>query len=299
MPNEITVSRFGHILFPVDFSERSRAAAPFVHSMASRYGSRVTLLHAVQQPSPVYSGMDAIYPPTYRHDEIRDEILTKLEEFRDSQLPRLGAHCVVEFGDPAGVIVDFAHTNRAALIALPTHGYGVFRRLLLGSVTSKVLHDATIPVWTSAHCPEPSHRAHPLPRHVLCALDLKPDSLRVLELAIEIASDTTAALEIVHAAPEGYAQNENDPARAIEIRIRELLEAAGKAELVKLEPERQTEYPPACNQGDVAKFVREMATRRRSDLVIIGRGQIQHTLGQLHANSYAIVRESPCPVLSL
>ena len=299
MPHEITVSRFQQILFPVDFSDRSRAAAPFIHSMATRYGSHVTLLHAVQIPSPVYSGMDITYPPNPDRQELSDEILSKLEEFRDNQLPRLDARCVVEFGDPANAIVDFAHQNRVALIALPTHGYGAFRRLLLGSVAAKVLHDATVPVWTSAHCPESGHRAHPLPRHILCALDLKPDSLRVLQLAIEIASDTTATLEIVHAAPEGYAQSENDPARAIEIRIRELLQTAGDAELVKLEPEIHAEYPPPCNQGDVAKLVRDVATSRRSDLVIIGRGRIQHALGQLHAHAYSIVRESPCPVLSI
>ena len=42
-----------HIAFPVDFSIRCYGTVPFVQSMASRYGARVTLIHVVQ---PVYAG---------------------------------------------------------------------------------------------------------------------------------------------------------------------------------------------------------------------------------------------------
>jgi hypothetical protein len=48
-------------------------------------------------------------------------------------------------------IVEFAHNNNITLIAMPTHGYGLFRRFLLGSVTAKVLHDADCPIWTGVH----------------------------------------------------------------------------------------------------------------------------------------------------
>ncbi len=37
---------------------------------------------------------------------------------------------------------------------MPTHGYGPFRRFILGSVTAKVLHDADCPVWTGVHLEE-------------------------------------------------------------------------------------------------------------------------------------------------
>jgi hypothetical protein len=34
------------------------------------------------------------------------------------------------------------------MILMPTHGYGPFRQMLLGSVTAKVLHDSKCPVLT-------------------------------------------------------------------------------------------------------------------------------------------------------
>jgi nucleotide-binding universal stress UspA family protein len=103
-------------------------------------------------------------------------------------------------GDPATVIVDYIAQNAVDLVMLPTHGYGPFRRFLLGSVTAKVLHDAKCPVWTSTHLP-----AIPTPpaayRNVLCALDLKQDSLTVLRWAVEFAHENGATLTLAHAMP--------------------------------------------------------------------------------------------------
>jgi len=45
--------------------------------------------------------------------------------------------------------------------------------------------------------------------------------------------------------------------------------------------------------------VRNIALKSRADLVVIGRGAIRTGLGRLNANSYDIIRDSPCPVLSV
>ena len=94
---------------------------------------------------------------------------------------------MVETGDPATAINEYAEAHKVSLIIMPTHGYGTFRRLLLGSVTAKVLHDAKIPVWTAAHAPEASHRAHPQPRHIVVALALRPESRETMAVALELA----------------------------------------------------------------------------------------------------------------
>ena len=40
-----------HILFPIDFSERTCGAVPFVSAMASRFGAHITLM-SVMSPIP-------------------------------------------------------------------------------------------------------------------------------------------------------------------------------------------------------------------------------------------------------
>jgi nucleotide-binding universal stress UspA family protein len=287
--------RFERILFPVDFSERSRAAAPFVLSMAQRCKSKVVALHALQPPPPLYAGMNTVYPEVYDFEGLSSDLRAELEKFAEAELPKVEVTCVVEMGDPAAVITEYAENENIGLIMMPTHGYGAFRRALLGSVTAKVLHDASVPVWTAAHAPEPSHRAHPKPRYILCALDLKAESRHTLEFAIEIAAQSDASIELLHVAPEG----EFEPLQT-ESRLQELLIETARSKLVKIQEAAGVDIEMVLAGGSIADMVRDTAMKKRADLVVIGRGGIQHGIGgRLRANAYAILREAPCPVLSV
>jgi nucleotide-binding universal stress UspA family protein len=50
--------------------------------------------------------------------------------------------------------------------------------------------------------------------------------------------------------------------------------------------------------GEIARVVDAAARTTGADLLVIGRSR-QHGLGRLRTHSYAIIRESPCPVLSI
>jgi nucleotide-binding universal stress UspA family protein len=237
--------------------------------------------------------MNAVYPQVFDFEGAREDFRIDLRRFATDQLPKIDVDCVVELGDPAATISQFACSGGISLIAMPTHGYGVFRRALLGSVTAKVLHDSAMPVWTSAHTPEPSHRAHPKPRRVLCALDMKPESLHTLEIAIAIAKDAEASIELVHVPAETVSPE------AAEARMQELLAQAPDADILESHDLTQVGDQPEGERGSVAEAVRNLALRKRADLVVIGRGAIRKGFGRLYANSYDIIRESPCPVISV
>ena len=51
--------------------------------------------------------------------------------------------------------------------------------------------------------------------------------------------------------------------------------------------------------GKPAQVVHDQATAEEANLVIVGRGVIQKALGRLRSTAYAIIRESPCPVISV
>ena len=202
---------------------------------------------------------------------------------------------IVETGFAAPAITEYAEKNGIDLIAMPTHGYGPFRRTLLGSVTAKILHDTNVPVWTDAHAPEPNHRAHPQPRHILVGLDLKPESKHVLEAALQIAADCGATVEVVHAAREGEITPIHSEARLNEVTV----EAAREA-MVAVKPSAAgTEVDVVVDTGSISKLLRTVALRKRSDLVVIGRGALQESFSIFRANAFEIIRDAPCPVLSL
>lgn len=51
--------------------------------------------------------------------------------------------------------------------------------------------------------------------------------------------------------------------------------------------------------GTVSDAVREEALQNGVDLILIGRGALQGSLGRLRTHSYGIIRQAPCPVLSV
>jgi len=51
--------------------------------------------------------------------------------------------------------------------------------------------------------------------------------------------------------------------------------------------------------GAAPDVVREEALQYKTDLIVIGRGALQGTLGRLRTHSYGIIRNAPCPVLSV
>jgi len=52
-------------------------------------------------------------------------------------------------------------------------------------------------------------------------------------------------------------------------------------------------------EGDPAQVVRAAAIRRNADVVVIGRSPREGVLGRLRPNAYSIVRDAPCPVVSV
>jgi nucleotide-binding universal stress UspA family protein len=189
----------GKILLPIDFSELCLDAARHaVPSLAKHFNSEVTVLHVLP---PYFEFGIAELGSVLSTDLMADrkaQARRNLDLFLSEELRDVSVKRVLEEGDPARQIVEYAHSENAGLIMMPTHGYGPFRRLLLGSVTSKVLHDADCPVWTGVHLEkEPS--LDPMAwGHILCAIDLGPHSTQTLRWANRLATELKARLTVVH-----------------------------------------------------------------------------------------------------
>ena len=186
-----------HILFPIDFSERRGATTPLRGGMARKFGAKITLLHVLQ---PYWYAPMAEAPPVIIDiQEIRRDVESELMQSFSEEFAGLVVERSVEIGDPADVITQFAHDRAVDLVMMPTHGRGIFRELLLGSVTVKVLQDCSCPVWTSAHVQEPPKLIHLEIRNILCAVDIAPKSTDLLKAAAQFAEENGARLQLMHA----------------------------------------------------------------------------------------------------
>ena len=289
------------ILVPTDFSDRCRGILPYVKALAQKHGAEVILLHVVD---PFYTipptGFSAavVIPVSPSVIAEREQ---QLDEFATSDLEGLPVKRVVQKGDPAIEIGSVAQVESVSLIALPTHGYGALRRLLLGSVTSKVLHDAACPVLTGVHSEDlPALRAARFSK-VLCAIDLGPQSEDVLAWASELAADFQAKLSIVHSIAPLDAGFPYAPSPDFRLEM----EAAVRNEIERLQVATKTESAAShILGGGPARAVSALAKSSGADLLVIGRGpedpsSPRFSGARLPRNAYAIIRESPCPVISV
>lgn len=293
---EVDMSLLERILLPVDFSERSQGAARYIEALADQQHSEIYLVHVnpplgYQMNALDLGGTMLSELNTDRTADLREQLNTFLAE----ELRPYRVHRFLLDGDPAKSIVEFAHTNHVSLIAMPTHGYGLFRRFLLGSVTAKVLHDADCPVWTGVHLEDAPSPDRIRFRHVMAAIDLCPaQALKALSWASQFAEQFGAQLTLIHAYPslEGRAGEFFDP------NWRNYFIDAAREELLKLQRKLGMDVPMILESGDVAQVVCNQAQLSKADALVIGRGSSAGMFGRLRENAYAIIRQSPCPVVS-
>ncbi len=285
------MSKIKHIVFPVDFSDRSNSAVPFVAEMARRHEAKVTLLAVAH---PYYAGGVA-GAPVMDPQLILDGVKSQLDESFVSDFAGLTVDRMAILGDPARTITDFVAANKVDLVMMPTHGYGPFRQLLLGSVTAKVLHDVHVPVWTMAHTGEVPDRQHVAARKILCAVDANPASIELMRWAGGLAKNLGATLRLVHSVPSIEAW----PERQMDQEFEETLRDNARRTIEDLEKAADISVPVCVGAGTVPDVVREEALQHGADLVLIGRGALQGTLGRLRTHAYGIIRNAPCPVLSV
>jgi nucleotide-binding universal stress UspA family protein len=290
------MTTFQRILFPVDLSKQGQAAAPFVAAMAKRFQSEVILLHVVEVPCPWYESPEAMaLQAVANFDTLVHESRERLNTYLASELPGASVRRVVAQGEPARAITDCAHDLKADLIMLPTHGYGPFRRLLIGSVTAKILHDADCPVWTGVHTDQIwSHQGAGWQRF-LCAVDTDPSDGELLQWAAQFAREQGAQLKVVHAVLEAAPI----PSGQKSDTLRDFLLAVAQERVAKMQAEAGTNFDVWFRFGKVGQVVHQAALDQQANLVLIGRGVIRKTLGRLRSQAYTVIRQAPCPVLSV
>lgn len=276
---------FRKILFPVDYSEPCQAIVPYVSEMQSRFSTELSLVHAYGAEALAYSSLpitDLQLP-----EQVRALSEERLREFAHANFPGVKADVFIEVGEPGAVIENIVRHQGADLVMLPTHGRTPLRRFLLGSVTAKVLHDLTVPVWTG-------HPLHIPYTSILAAIDTSDEAEAVIRAAAALAESYKAKVSLAYALempPIGmgaaFIDYHDDFVKAADSRIHELKKQAGVS------------APHTILEGPVADAIHDHALKTSADLIVTGRGVVYGAVSRLWSHLYPIIRHAPCPVLSI
>lgn len=144
------MSRFRRILHPTDFSPASRTSFARAVAMAKADRAELLLVHVLAPQVPMAGD-------GYMSAQVYDDIEAAAEKYGQRHLTALQAKArrtgaraqtLVLHGAPDQQIIRAAHSKKADLIVIGTHGRTGLARLFLGSVASRVVAGARCPVLT-------------------------------------------------------------------------------------------------------------------------------------------------------
>lgn len=141
---------FKHILIPTDGSTLALKAAKAGVRLAAQTGARVTAFHAIDASQPVRG---SAYASDARTFVDFDRLAKEAGEAQVAAVSKLAKAArvpfetlVVKARTPYEGIVETARKRKCDLIFIASHGRRGLARLMVGSVTLKVLAHASVPV---------------------------------------------------------------------------------------------------------------------------------------------------------
>ncbi|MGC1291526.1 MAG: universal stress protein, partial [Candidatus Acidiferrales bacterium] len=287
------------ILCPIDFSEFSARAYRYALSLAEHYHAKLVALHVVEiwrHPSASFSTTADLYQK-FRQAFLENGGLQLQEFVKEHASPEIQRELVVQEGTAADEILSCARTHRADLIAMGTHGRRGFDRLMLGSVTDRVMRAASCPVLVvssrsrDAAVAATERHPHRLDRILLCT-DFSENSERALNYAVSVAEEYSAEITLLNVLEHAPAPAEQKSAIA----------AAQKQldKLISPEQHKSLKIKTAMRVGKAYEQIVKLAEEAQSDLLVVG----VHGRGALDAaifgsTTYRVMQLGSCPVLAV
>lgn len=138
------------ILVSLDGSEIAAQAIPHAEELAHQSGAELTLLRVVpdtSQQAGLTLEMLTEYIEKNRQHQLVEQAAQTLDRLAESlQHRHIKVQTVVDVGEAAAKILDYAAHHAIDLIVMSTHGRTGLARWAYGSVTAKVLQAASCPV---------------------------------------------------------------------------------------------------------------------------------------------------------
>jgi nucleotide-binding universal stress UspA family protein len=185
---------FRKIMCPTDFSPGARDAIRLAVRMAVASGAELVIAHVWHPPMFAFGGGDP-FPAEAIHRLVADRerrLATAVEEARALGAPRVVSQFLT--GAPWDQIVEaLQRDDTFDLVVTGSHGRTGVARLLLGSVTEKVIRHAPCSVLAAR-----AHHDTASFSHVLCPIDFSDAALGALDRAAALAAPGGAGIKLLH-----------------------------------------------------------------------------------------------------
>ena len=297
-----------HILCPIDFSEFSHHALDCAVAMARWYDARVTLLHVFAN-WPIVNAIPPLGPATVDAFSLRPDDRQALErELMEAAGVHAGDVAITvllrEAPDIHREILAQADSRDADLVVMGSHGRSGFDRLLLGSMTEKVLRKAKCPVMVVPRRVGDTRARQVHFQRILCPVDFSESSLGAVAQALSLAEEADAHLTLLNVIELPPELLEPPMATGFNLaQVRAHTEAERQRRLEGLVPDAVRSFcgvETVVHEGRAAREILRQAAERTSDLIVMGvRGRGALDLMVFGSTTRAVIQDATCAVLTV
>jgi nucleotide-binding universal stress UspA family protein len=285
--------RFKKILCPVDFFKASENAFAYSLKLAANYGAKVHAIHVVAPVIPAtYGAPFSVEDLTTDLEKEASRLLEKLHTRADKQ--RVLMSTEVRLGDIDREILRSVEKQKADLVVMGTHGRRGFERLVMGSVTERMMRHCPVPLFIVGPAKK-GGAAPPSIRRILLTTDFSEGTRDAVAYALSIAQEGQAKVTLLHVL--------HDVAADTAGKYRDSLLRGIEVELQKLIPEEALDWcdvEPRIEEGLPSKVIPNLVKSGAFELLVMnihGKGLLDRALLGSTAERALRTAAGICPVL--
>lgn len=290
------------ILCATDFSDFSNHAIPYGIALAREFKAKLYVSHVIDLSSAAIYG-EAVF--ALEEQQSRMTAYAHKEMTRLMGKESLDWEPLITVGNPANEIARLAADKQIDLAIAASHGRSGLKRLILGSVTERLMRTLPCPLWV-VRSPErgfvsPATEAVQL-KKILVGCDFSPDSSLAFEYGLSLAQEFQADLHLAHVVEPPLYDDLIKPSESRES-FRQRLRTTVQEKLNSMIPEEARTW---CNPvtallaGQPHEELIKYALVNDMDLVVLGvRGHSLMESLLVGSTTGRVMRGAPCPVLSV
>jgi nucleotide-binding universal stress UspA family protein len=295
--------QFNQIICATDFSDFSNRTVNYGIALAKEFDSKLYVCHVIDLSSVAIYGEFQL-DPVGLQDRIMQDANEQLEELIGKK--QIEWEPLITVGHAADEISRLVEEKDIDLVITATRGRSGLKRLILGSVTERLMRTLSCPLLV-VHSPKKefvtSDDQEVKIESILVGCDFSPDSGVAFEYGLSLAQEFQSELHLTHVIETPVYQELHKTESPVEEEIQQEIHSRLLQKLQDMVPEEARNWcKPRTSllNGHPYEELAKYAEKNEMGMIVLGtRGHGLVKSLFIGSTTDRVVRRAPCPVLSV
>jgi nucleotide-binding universal stress UspA family protein len=291
---------FRSIICATDFSDFSNRTIPYGVAIAREFDAKLYVCHVIDLSAVTIYGEFQL-DPVGQQARIQQEAQAHLPKIPG--LDRVAWEPLIAVGQPAAEIARLVEEKGVDLVITSTRGHSGLKRLILGSVTQRLMRILTCPLL-AVQSPEEGFIGKDTAgirlKKILVGCDFSADAVLSLNYGLSLAQEFEAELHLIHVSEPPAYREFMSPAEQVQDMVHTDVFKEKLEELVPAEARNWCSLQVAVLRGQAHEELVAYAVAQNIDMIAMGvrgYGLVRSLL--MGSTTDRVVRRAPCPVLTV